>query len=271
MRSYERVHGKWPTLAPLSATTARAPSSTAGSSVSVPVSHSTSSGALAGRRTSVTTGTPSARSDAASARPIRPEPPARTTRPGRRASPAGSSGKRGLERDLDPRERLRDGAADLRLRGDAVEVLRRQPRHARRDVEVAARDPRPGWNVTDAVVEMEVGGVPFWPRACDSAMLKQDACAAAMSSSGVVTELDPSLRAFQLMSNVPRFEESNVTVPAPSASPPFHSVVASLVIAMGTSGVVGLHRCASRASLSAGPREWEGRARFRRRPGGCGR
>ena len=69
-------------------------------------------------------------------------------------------------------------------------------------------------------------------------MLKQDAWAAAMSSSGVVTVEDPSLRAFQLTSKVPRCELSNVTVPDPSVRLPFQTVVASLVTDMGTSLVV---------------------------------
>ena len=53
-------------------------------------------------------------------------------------------------------------------------------------------------NVTDAVVSIDSGGVPFWARASENAMLKHDEWAAAMSSSGVVTEVEPSLRAFQL-------------------------------------------------------------------------
>ena len=65
----------------------------------------------------------------------------------------------------------------------------------------------PGAKVTDAVVSTDSGGVPFSARACESAMLKHDACAAAMSSSGVVTEVEPSLRAFQFTSNVPSPEE----------------------------------------------------------------
>jgi hypothetical protein len=63
--------------------------------------------------------------------------------------------------------------------------------------------PVPGTKVTDAVVSTLSGGVPFSLSACESAMLKQDECAAAMSSSGVVTEPEPSERAFQFTSKVP--------------------------------------------------------------------
>ncbi|GAA3206581.1 hypothetical protein GCM10017690_13700 [Microbacterium terregens] len=89
--------------------------------------------------------------------------------------------------------------------------------------------PVPGLKVTDAVVSMDSGGVPFWASPFENAMLKQEACAAAISSSGVVTEVDPSLRAFQLMSNVPMPEDWNATVPDPSVKLPFQTVVASLV------------------------------------------
>jgi hypothetical protein len=46
-------------------------------------------------------------------------------------------------------------------------------------------------------------------------MLKHDEWAAAMSSSGVVTELDPSLRAFQFTSNVPMPEEEKAKAKDP--------------------------------------------------------
>ena len=53
-----------------------------------------------------------------------------------------------------------------------------------------------------------------------------------MSSSGVVVVSDPSLRAFQLTSNVPECDESSVTVPDPSNRVPFQAVDASLVAVM---------------------------------------
>src|SRR5690606_23528560 len=92
--------------------------------------------------------------------------------------------------------------------------------------------PVPGLNVTDAVVFTRSGGVPFSDSACESAMLKHDAWAAAMSSSGVVVVSEPSLRAFQSMGKVPRFDEEKATVPDPSASEPVQVVVASLVTGM---------------------------------------
>jgi hypothetical protein len=138
-----------------------------------------------------------------------PEDPATTTRPV-------VSGKRRLEGDLDARERGRDGASGLRLVGDAREVLRRDARDDRVDVEVGAGDARAGMKVTDAVVSTLSGGVPLPARACDSAIEKHDECAAAMSSSGVVTDVEPSLRAFQLTASGPWFELSRATSPEPS-------------------------------------------------------
>src|SRR5690606_16370178 len=73
-------------------------------------------------------------------RPMRPEAPATTTRRGRGAS----SGERRLKSDLDPRERLRDGAARLRLFRNALEVGLLDAGDDGRDVEVAAADPGAG-------------------------------------------------------------------------------------------------------------------------------
>ena len=63
-------------------------------------------------------------------------------------------------------------------------------------------------------------------------MLKHDACAAAMSSSGVVVVSLPSLRAFQLIGKVPRLDDENATVPDPSMSDPVQVLAASLVTGM---------------------------------------
>src|SRR5688572_17621368 len=76
--------------------------------------------------------------------------------------------------------------------------------------------PVPGMNVTEAVVSTLSGGVPLSASALDSAMLKHEEWAAAMSSSGVVTEVDPSLRAFQFTGYGPWFELSSATSPEPS-------------------------------------------------------
>src|SRR6478736_8910985 len=89
--------------------------------------------------------------------------------------------------------------------------------------------PLPGMKVTDAVVSTLSGGVPFSLRACERAMLKHDECAAAMSSSGVVTDVEPSLRAFQLTGKGPWLELSRAISPDPSVRLPFHEVLASLV------------------------------------------
>jgi hypothetical protein len=60
-------------------------------------------------------------------------------------------------------------------------------------------------------------------------MLKHEECAAAMSSSGVVTDVEPSLRAFQFTGSGPWLELSRATSPDPSVRLPFQEVVASLV------------------------------------------
>ena len=63
-------------------------------------------------------------------------------------------------------------------------------------------------------------------------MLKHEACAAAMSSSGVVVDVDPSLRAFQFTGREAAPEDTSETVPSPSVREPFQAVVASLVTVM---------------------------------------
>src|SRR5690606_16168681 len=79
---------------------------------------------------------------------------------------------------------------------------------------------------------------PASPSVFDSAMLKQAEWAPAMSSSGVVVDSEPSLRAFQLTGNVP-IPEAGATVPEPSGRDPDQVDVASLVTAMNdSSGLV---------------------------------
>ncbi|GAA1151208.1 hypothetical protein MOX01_24650 [Microbacterium oxydans] len=53
-----------------------------------------------------------------------------------------------------------------------------------------------------------------------------------MSSSGVVVVSLPSLRAFQLIGKVPRWDDENATVPDPSMSDPVQVLAASLVTGM---------------------------------------
>lgn len=117
--------------------------------------------------------------------------------------------------------------------------------------------PVPGTNVTEAVASMLSGGVPFCASAFDSAMLKHDECAAAISSSGVVVLSEPSLRAFQFTGNVP-IPDPGATLPDPSNRDPFQVVVASLVTLMwllldGTCGFIAslVTRRASRQGRDA--------------------
>ncbi|GAA1126544.1 hypothetical protein GCM10009651_07200 [Microbacterium natoriense] len=67
-----------------------------------------------------------------------------------------------------------------------------------------------------------------------------------MSSSGVVVVSLPSLRAFQSIGKVPRFDDENATVPEPSMSDPVQVLVASLVTGMVTSGSRTARAAASR-------------------------
>ena len=75
--------------------------------------------------------------------------------------------------------------------------------------------PTPGWKSTSADVRNCVGGVPALVNSCDSAMEKQEACAAAINSSGLVVPFGSSLRDGQLTSKEPTFEETIVTIPLP--------------------------------------------------------
>src|SRR6266545_4347195 len=63
--------------------------------------------------------------------------------------------------------------------------------------------PSPGWNVTVADVFSSSAGCPAWARPFESAIEKQLACAAAISSSGLVFEPASSERAFQSTSRPP--------------------------------------------------------------------
>src|SRR5690606_27464819 len=98
--------------------------------------------------------------------------------------------------------------------------------------------PSPGWNVTSALVCTVSGGVPAPARPCESAMEKQEECAAAMSSSGEVLPLAASALDGQETSKVPTPEVSSETVPEPSSSAPFHCVVAVRVVAMSVAPCV---------------------------------
>ena len=60
--------------------------------------------------------------------------------------------------------------------------------------------PVPGWKVTSALVSIVSTVWPALVSSLDSAIEKQVECAAAMSSSGLVTPLGSSARAAQLTS-----------------------------------------------------------------------
>src|SRR6218665_3460937 len=96
---------------------------------------------------------------------------------------------------------------------------------------------------------MRSGGLPASVRACESAIEKQDACAAASSSSGFVVFSVPNERAFHVSGKVAVPEESSTTVPSPSSSAPFHTAVDSLVTGMASSlwfGASSLAMCVGR-------------------------
>ena len=75
--------------------------------------------------------------------------------------------------------------------------------------------PVPGTKATAAVVVIDVGGVPFSVSPRANAIEKQEACAAASSSSGFVVPPDGSVRAFQDTSNVATFDVSSAVEPEP--------------------------------------------------------
>src|SRR5436305_3545547 len=95
--------------------------------------------------------------------------------------------------------------------------------------------PLPGWKSTSADVSSFVGACPALPRMLDSAIEKQELCAAAISSSGLVLPLGSSERAAHDTSYVPTPDDCNDTLPLPSARPPFHVVVALRVVAIARS------------------------------------
>lgn len=84
--------------------------------------------------------------------------------------------------------------------------------------------PAPGTNVTAAELESRSGGVPACASPCASDIEKQDACAAAISSSRLVLPPDASsVRAGQLTSSGPNAPEPTLSiVPDPLIRSPFH-------------------------------------------------
>jgi len=93
--------------------------------------------------------------------------------------------------------------------------------------------PSPATKVTSAVASSWVGGVSLPASSFESAMQKQAACAAAISSSGVVFPPDSSARAFQLTSKVPSPEVSRVVRPEPLKRSPFQVALALFTMGVG--------------------------------------
>src|SRR3954451_3216611 len=113
--------------------------------------------------------------------------------------------------------------------------------------------PLPGWKSTSADVSNVVGGCPCLPSPLDNAIEKQEECAAAINSSGLVLPLGSSERAAHDTSYVPTPDDCNDTLPLPSARPPFHVVAALRVVAMPPVLPLGrAHETAPDASPSSG-------------------
>jgi REP element-mobilizing transposase RayT len=102
--------------------------------------------------------------------------------------------------------------------------------------------PVPGTNVTVADVSSRSAGVPAWARPCANAIEKQDACAAAISSSGLVFPPDvSSVRAAQLTSSGPNAPEpTSSIVPDPPIRSPLHVTDARRSAAMSPPRSPGL-------------------------------
>jgi hypothetical protein len=186
---------------------------------------------------------------------MRPEAPATTTRPS--ARDGSFSGKRRLERDLDAGQGGRDGQPVFASPAMRAKSSADSPGTTALTFKCEPVMPVPGMKVTDAVVSMLSGGVPLPASACERAMLKHEECAAASSSSGVVTDEEPSLRAFQLTANGPWFELSRAISPDPSVREPFQLVDASLVTLMCSSCRMraAWRRCASEPRRARAPTE----------------
>ena len=97
--------------------------------------------------------------------------------------------------------------------------------------------PVPGTNVTTAEVCSRSGGLPAFASPCESAIEKQDACAAAISSSGLVFPPEASsVRAAQLTSSGPNAPEpTSSIVPDPLIRSPRHVTEARRSAAMSLS------------------------------------
>jgi REP element-mobilizing transposase RayT len=99
-----------------------------------------------------------------------------------------------------------------------------RPRTLPRTVSALFVIPVPGTNVTTADVRSRSGGLPAFARPSDRAIEKHAACAAAISSSGLVFPPEASSeRAAQLTSSGPKAPEpTSSIVPDPLIRSPFH-------------------------------------------------
>lgn len=90
--------------------------------------------------------------------------------------------------------------------------------------------PVPGTKSTSTEVRNSVAGVPAFASPLESAIEKQDACAAPRSSSGLVCPFGSALRAGHDTLKVPAPDETNETEPDPSSKFPFQIADAFLVV-----------------------------------------
>src|SRR5262245_54062617 len=89
--------------------------------------------------------------------------------------------------------------------------------------------PCPGTNVTSALTSSLSGGVPAWFRTCESAIEKHEACAAAISSSGLVMPFSSPVRAGHETSSGPIEPLPTFSIaPDPLSRSPFHVTFARL-------------------------------------------
>ena len=211
------------------------------------------------------------------------------TRPRPRAGTRYARRQRRVERDLGDRRSApsRRGSSPSRLRPARRSRRGRCPRPSRRPSIAPLTIPSPGWKVTVTEVSSRSGGVPAPASACESAIEKHDAQAAAISSSGLVRPSGVSAREDQVTSSGPNAPLPTPSiVPLPSINEPVHVTFAvrSVAIQSPPSSVVvmSMPTPASRRSdeneqpcvrrvdrrVEAAPRRARGRARGRRAPSG---
>src|SRR5512133_3231400 len=115
--------------------------------------------------------------------------------------------------------------------------------------------PSPGWNVTVADVFSSSAGWPAWASPCESAIEKQAACAAAISSSGLVFDCASSERAVQSTSRppiAPLVTESTRPLPLIRSPCQVTSAVRSVAIRVSFQGRVHGHGRAGLDQLREG-------------------